>query len=360
MFVPSSLEVMAGVSFRTCGPSLIVRKNEMAQTPVSDQTAKLLREAWFSYLDTILPIRPSLYRYCRRVTRDLWDAEDLLQETLLRGFGAIGRGDLCRQESRVKDPRTYLFRIATNLWIDQVRRSELRSTSEPALPESAPNASSLATREAVSVLLTSASPQERAALVLKDVFDFTLEEIAVILATTVGAVKSALHRGRAGLEQKPHVRAAGYRAPSKELLERFCAAFNARDVQAVVGLLLDSTTYDVPGVGGERGKNTIWVNVRPPDDVTAEPMFYNGEWVMVFWRGYPANRVLAGVDRLEEEEARIARIITYHYCPDTIRDFAAELGVRAQPQGESEGGYHQDSAVLLRMIDQAVLPWASA
>jgi len=56
----------------------------MAQEPVSDQTAKLLREAWFRFLDAIEPVRPSLYRYCRRMTRDVWDAEDLLQDTLLK------------------------------------------------------------------------------------------------------------------------------------------------------------------------------------------------------------------------------------------------------------------------------------
>src|SRR5260370_32918559 len=99
---------------------------KMPDEPASDQMAKL-REAWFRYLETIVPIRPSLYRYCRRITRDIWDAEDLLQETLLKGFGAIGRGDLAGAWSRVKDSRTYLFRAATNLWIDQVRRRGLLS-----------------------------------------------------------------------------------------------------------------------------------------------------------------------------------------------------------------------------------------
>ena len=71
----------------------------MAEPPISDQTAKLLREAWYRYLDTIEPARPPLYRYCRRITGDIWDAEDLLQDTLLRGFGAIGRGEV-RQNRR--------------------------------------------------------------------------------------------------------------------------------------------------------------------------------------------------------------------------------------------------------------------
>jgi hypothetical protein len=59
----------------------------MADEPISDETAKLLRSAWFRYLETVGETRPALYRYCRRMTGNIWDAEDLLQDTLLRGFG---------------------------------------------------------------------------------------------------------------------------------------------------------------------------------------------------------------------------------------------------------------------------------
>ena len=332
----------------------------MAQDPASDQMAKQLREAWFRYLDTIEPIRPGLYRYCRRITRSIWDAEDLLQETLLKGFGSIGRGDLCNESSRVKDSRTYLFRIATNLWIDQVRRRELSTAQLDTTEPSSQVPQSIETREAASILLSRVTPQERAAIVLKDVFDFTLDEIAVILTTTVGAVKSALHRGRAGLEEKQAATRAAYRAPSKDLLDRFVAAFNARDVQTVVSLLLDTTTYDVPGVGGERGnKQLIWANVPQPRTISAEPVMYQGEWMVVFWIGAGSERALGSVDRFEEEDGHIARIINYYYCPDTIKEIAAELGVRTLPQGASQGGYHQAPDVLSTMIGSAVLPWGS-
>ena len=257
----------------------------------------------------------------------------------------------------MKDPRTYLFRVATNLWIDRVRRREFPpyDSEAPAAPPEA--GKSIETREAASILLNRLTPQEGAALVLKDVFDFTLEEIAVILTTTVGAIKSALRRGRGSLEEKRETRHVGYRTPSKELLDRFVAAFNARDVQAVVNLLLDNTIYDVPGVGGERGKKVIWTNVPTPTNVSAEPLMYHGEWLVVFWHGVGSDRVLGCVDRLEEEDGQIARIITYYYCPDTLKEFAAELGVRAGPQGASHGGYHQAPDVLARMIASAVLPW---
>jgi RNA polymerase sigma-70 factor (ECF subfamily) len=332
----------------------------MAQQPVSDDTARLLREAWFRYLDTIEPIRPALYRYCRRITRDIWDAEDLLQQTLLKGFGAIGRGDLHGEWSKVRDSRAYLFRIATNIWIDEIRRNEPRSEIENSVRRSATPDQSITTREAASVLLSRTAPQERAAVVLKDVFDFTLEEIAVILSTTEGAIKSALHRGRASLEETTEMKRSAHRAPSKDLLDRFVAAFDARDVQAVTRLLLDNTSYEVPGVGGERGKEVIWVqagieNASRPETASAEPVIYRGEWIVVFWIGKGSDRALAGVDRFEEEDGCIARIITYYYCPDTLAEIAAELGVRAAPQG----GYHQTPDVLSRMIASTVLPWGA-
>ena len=84
----------------------------MADEPASAEMARQLRAAWFQYLDSIEPIRPSLFRYCRRMTRDIWDAEDLLQETLLKGFGAMGRGDLCGGPGApVKDARAGWDRV---------------------------------------------------------------------------------------------------------------------------------------------------------------------------------------------------------------------------------------------------------
>jgi RNA polymerase sigma-70 factor, ECF subfamily len=328
----------------------------MSHQPASDEMARQLRTSWFTYVDTIEPVRPALYRYCRRLTGDVWEAEDLLQETLLRGFGAIGRGDLHGDSSRLKDPRAYLFRVATNLWIDQLRRNEVRF-GRPAVREPSPTPEqAVATREAASKLLTQASPQQRAAIVLKDIFDFTAEEIAVMLSTTVGAVKSALHRGRTNLQKTPQESRASLRAPSRELIDRVVAAFNARDVDGITDLLLENVTLDVPGVGGERGKNMIWVRASlSHPSFRSEPLLYQGEWIVITWDEQGAERVLAGVTRFEEQDRAIARIREYAYCPETIDEVAAELGVKAATRK-----YHQDPATLQRMIAASNLPWTKA
>ena len=337
----------------------------MAQEPISDQTARLLRETWFRYLDTIQPNRAALHRYCRRLTHDTWDAEDLLQDTLLRGFGAIGRGDLTGDGEPVTNSRAYLFRIATNLWIDQMRRAQTVRETDAIEPSPQPE-QALATREAVSVLLTHAAPQARAAVILKDAFDFTLEEIAQMLSTTVGAIKSALHRGRDSLDRRRAVKSSGFRAPSKELLDRLVRAFTARDVQGVTALLLENVTLEVPGVGGAGGKPRVWVqssmdmptpnNPNPERrEITNEVVQYHGQWIMVAWQGPRSDSILAGVNRFEEEGGRIARIWEYHFCPETIAEVAAELG--ATP---AQHDYHQGPEILSGMIGSAVLPWTSS
>ena len=76
--------------------------------------------AWHRYLDVLVPLRPALYAYCRRLTGNVWDAEDLVQDTVLRGFGALGMAD-----RPIDNPRAYLVRVATNLWTDTMRRRSI-------------------------------------------------------------------------------------------------------------------------------------------------------------------------------------------------------------------------------------------
>ena len=191
---------------------------------------------------------------------------------------------------------------------------------------------------------------------LKDIFDFTAEEIAVMLSTTVGAVKSALHRGRINLQKTPPESHASLRAPSKELIDRVVAAFNARDVDGMTDLLLENATLDVPGVGGERGKKMIWLRASlSHSSFRSEALLYHGEWIVITWDEQGSERVLAGVNRFEEQDGAIARIREYAYCPDAIDEIAAELGVKAAPRK-----YHQDPATLARMIAASNLPWTKA
>src|SRR5437867_1425765 len=78
----------------------------------------------------------------------------------------------------------------------------------------------------------------------------TREEIAEALSTTVGAVKAALHRGRGKLVEPE---APETRAPAPAALDAFCEAFNARDLERLTALLLDTAAIEVVGVHAEYG-----------------------------------------------------------------------------------------------------------
>jgi len=156
-----------------------------------------MRRGWFLYLQDIEPERPRLFRYCRKLTGNVWDAEDLVQDTMLKGFGLLAHHD-----NGVLQWGPYLARIASNLWIDQKRKSQplsLDDVAEPTTPATAETAAAI--REGGRALMTYLSPQERCAIVMKEVFEYTIKEIANLLETTEGAIKAALHSGREKLNE---------------------------------------------------------------------------------------------------------------------------------------------------------------
>src|SRR5512142_1777104 len=109
----------------------------MEKLEITDDVRNASRKVFNAFVDMLVPFRPELHRYCRRLTGDIWDAEDLMQDTLLKGFAALGMA-----QGSVENPRGYLIRIATNLWIDTQRRraAEVRVMAKDAAGAIASNA----------------------------------------------------------------------------------------------------------------------------------------------------------------------------------------------------------------------------
>jgi RNA polymerase sigma-70 factor (ECF subfamily) len=296
-----------------------------------------LRAAWQRYLDLLNPLRPDLYRYCRRLTRDLWDAEDLVQETLIRAFGSLGK-----HHPAVEKPRAYLLRTATNCWIDTLRRREGEARALAAtLPAPSPEPPG-AVRDAGAVLMRHLSPQERAAVLLKDVFELDLAETAEVLQTTPGAVKAALHRGRARLREAERDPEATRRPlPPAELVDRFVTAYNARDLEGLTSLLLDHASVEQLGCAYSSGRKALeegfldkalnghpeWPASFQYESARLERTLLSGEPIalgMVVRRGREA---LEQVMRFEEEAGHVVRIRTYAFCPEVMREIGERLGV---------------------------------
>lgn len=297
------------------------------------ELTKTVRAVRMQFLDQVEPFRDDLYRYCRGLTGSVWDAEDLVQETLLRTFAKLGE-----VHWDVAKPRPYLFAIATNAWTDRQRRDapgSLPDTWDVAAKEEPARAE---VREALLELALALPPQERAALLLKDVFDFSLEESARALGTTTGAVKAALHRGRQRL---------GERAPSKlersrvsdALLDRFLDAFNARDLDRLTALFLEDATADVVGMVHEEGQAQIRAGslhhtlMEEAGDSRAERRIYRGEPVLVLLYTKDGVRAVEDVLRFVERDGKLLSLRYYYFCPELLADVGRELGVAIRSNG---------------------------
>lgn len=312
-----------------------------------------LRHSWRGFLDTFEPLRCELYRYCRHLTRSAWDAEDLAQDTLSRAFVTLGQ-----MGHAPAHPKAWLFRVASNLWIDQARRRRGQPTGNPTDGAAQGNTlDATASREAAGTLLGALAPHERAAVVLKDVFEFSLDEVAETLGTTANAVKAALHRGRGKLAD-PETQSLQQPAPG--VLDAFCAAFNAGDIDRLAALLLDNASVEVVGAttqygpaaaratvlfgmlfGSKRmadaetsgGMDPRFIQRVLPEPPRVEARSHRGEWFLLHWYRHIDGEFVRAITRVRAEGNRVAHIQNYFFNPDFIAEMCNELAVPFRVNG---------------------------
>jgi RNA polymerase sigma-70 factor (ECF subfamily) len=292
-----------------------------------------------AFLETVSDIRAQLHRYCARMTGSRLDGEDLMQETLFEAYMKIETLD----EARRLKP--WLFRIAHNRCIDFLRRRDARERAESAYSDDigvvAAEPATTDARRAIERLVGSLPPKERACVLLKDVFDYSLEETAELVDSTVGGVKAALSRGRAKLAGLP---AEPTGEPSRPLdpdiallLQRYVDLFNRHDWDGVRGLTSADARLRVGDCfdGLLRNSPYFFEYERNPETWTMELGAIDGEPVLLvlFQRGglwqvaWPVRVHVAGgiIDRIED----------YYACPWVIGNAA-----------ESELKLMTDSVVL--------------
>lgn len=147
-------------------------------------------------LDIIDRYQHELYRYCNLLTRSKWDADDLVQETLIKLFSLGKKAD-------VSINKAYVFRTATNTWIDICRKrkviiKELRDEQDIA---AIGELDAFELQDSLELLLERLPVSQATILLLMDVFQFNAKETAEMLNVTEGAVKATLHRARAGIRK---------------------------------------------------------------------------------------------------------------------------------------------------------------
>jgi len=185
--------------------------------------------------------RAELTAYCRRMLGSSVDAEDAVQETLLRAWRASERF-----EGRAS-PRTWLYRIATNVCLDSLGRADrvpvpVEELPEPTDPDTEPDPSDRALarerlRLAMVATLGTLPRRQRAVLVLRDVLSWRAAEVAELLGMTTVGVNSALQRAHAAVSAIDADDLSDARnGEAQELLARYLAAFADDDVDALVAL----------------------------------------------------------------------------------------------------------------------------
>ena len=253
------------------------RARELADSPDSDDFERLTG-----------PYREELLAYCYRMLGSVQDAEDQVQETLLRAWrsygGFEGRSSL----------RTWLYRIATNVCLRALENRGRRplpsglgapaQEADPALGaartevpwlEPIPDAlfgtapadpaavvvSRTSMRLALIAALQYLPPRQRAVLILRDVLGWRAAEVAGLLGTSTPAVNSALQRAREHLEQaapdEDDIREPASPA-DRELVGRYATAFENADLAALVRMLREDAVLEMPPLPGWlRGRDTV-------------------------------------------------------------------------------------------------------
>ena len=188
-------------------------------------------------------LRPELHRYCARLMGSVIDGEDVVQDTLVRAFVAL-------QEMEDTPPlRPWLFRIAHNRALDllrgrAVRKAEPIEAASDVADEASPDPVEMLMRqEAVKTAVSRYAELpilQRSVVILKDVLDEQLSEIAALLDLSVDAVKGHLARGRARLREI-NAQAGPLPAarPASAAVARYVALFNERNWDALRALLAD-------------------------------------------------------------------------------------------------------------------------
>jgi RNA polymerase sigma-70 factor, ECF subfamily len=207
-----------------------------------------------AFRQLVEPYRRALEVHCYRMLGSLHDAEDVLQETLLRAWRSLGRFE------RRSSLNTWLYRIATNACLDEVERRPRNLELVEPYPDQrledlpapvADPAARYALREGMELAFLTAIQQlpgrQRAVLILRDVLGWSAREVADLLDTTVAGTNSALQRARATIDSEVTPHAVAPRAThERELLRRYVDVWDRADMDGLLALVREDAVLRMP------------------------------------------------------------------------------------------------------------------
>ncbi|MCW3063981.1 MAG: polymerase sigma-70 factor [Solirubrobacterales bacterium] len=239
-------------------------------------------------------LRPLLFSIAYRMTGTVGDAEDIVQEAFLRYHRRDG-------ETAVETPRAWLATVTTRLAIDHLRSARVRREAyvgpwlpEPLLTGTAEDPGARAEMtDSLSVaflaVLERLSPVERAVFLLREVFDYGFDEIAAIVEKSEDNCRQLLVRARRHVDaERPRFPVSA--AKREELTERFLAACQAGDLEALTAMLAADAAAFTDGGGKARAASRAILGARavarfmaliasrtPPEGIEIRPARINGQ-----------------------------------------------------------------------------------
>ena len=305
-----------------------------------------LRKGRERFLAFVATVRPDLHRYCARMTGSISDGEDIVQDTLARAYYALS------EVEEMPVLRPWLFQIAHRRALDHLRRYErrmghplddeiVRTTADGA----ADAEDALAREEALHLALArflELQPTPRSCVILKDVLGHSADEIAVLLDLTVGAVRSALHRGRASLRARGEMvqpAASSRRPQATPTAIRYAALFNARNWDGVRAMLAEDVQLDVVARlrrSGRRAVSGYFTNYGLNADWHLVPAWLDGREVLAVFRD-PGDARPGYFIELGVHGGRVETIRDFRYVDYIGRDAEFDLLAtrEAHPKEES-------------------------
>ena len=288
-------------------------------------------------------LRPELHRYSARLMGSVIDGEDVVQDTLARALVAL-------EELEEMPPlRPWLFRIAHNRALDLLRSRAVRTAepieaaadvADPTIPDPV---EMLMRQEAVKTAVSRFAElptMQRSVVILKDVLDEQLSEIAALLDLTVDAVKGHLARGRARLRQiNAQAGPVADARPASAAVARYVALFNQRDWDGLRALLaadvkLNQSTYP-PRAGAADGGMFFTIYAKF-EGVWLAPAWLEGREVIAVFKDR-ADPKPSYFMWLEWRDDQISFIHDYRYVRYVVADAELKLAPDAKPAGNAQG-----------------------
>jgi RNA polymerase sigma factor (sigma-70 family) len=307
-------------------------------SPDRDRLAGLLAQAG--------ELRPELHRYCARLMGSVIDGEDVVQDTLARALVALQ--ELEEQGEATPPLRPWLFRIAHNRALDLLRGRAVRKAepieaaldvADPAIPDPV---EVLMRQEAVKTAVSRFAELptiQRCVVILKDVLDEPLTEIAALLDLTVDAVKGHLARGRARLREinaqaGPLLKAQ----PASAAVARYVALFNRRDWDSLRALLADDVKLNqssYPPRAGRAEVGRFFTIYDKFEGLWLAPAWLEGREVIAVFKDR-ADPKPSYMMWLEWRDGRISFIHDYRYVRYVVADAELALAPDARPAGDGD------------------------